>query len=169
MAKELTVGEMFDFGLKAITVNSPDYCEQTQSLGLDLNKSANETTIMMIGAEPAAPVKLPEIRPLKVTAHGYHQLTAYTSEAAQTDDDPCTTANGFNLCNHGVEDTVAANFLKFGTKVKIPELFGDRVFIVRDRMNRRHADRLDVWMKDKSQALKFGIKLARIEVIDSAK
>jgi 3D (Asp-Asp-Asp) domain-containing protein len=98
--------------------------------------------------------------------HGKHVLTAYNSEAAQTDASPCITANGFNLCKHGKEDTIAANFLKFNTRVKIPELFGDRVFVVRDRMNKRHGERVDVWMLERTDALKFGVKLAKIEVLE---
>lgn len=93
-------------------------------------------------------------------------ITAYNSEAAQTDATPCITANGFNVCKHGVEDTIAANFLKFGTKVRIPELFGDRVFVVRDRMNKRHSDRIDVWMISKADAKMFGVQYAQIEVLD---
>lgn len=101
----------------------------------------------------------------QVKYHGRHSMTAYTSEVAQTDASPCTTANGFNVCKHGVEDTIAANFLPFGSRVKIPELFGDRVFIVRDRMNRRYDSRVDVWMKDKSDAMQFGVRSARIVVL----
>ncbi len=102
----------------------------------------------------------------KVVRTSTHTITAYNSEVAQTDDDPCTTANGFNLCQHGEEDSIAANFLKFGTKVKIPELFGDRVFVVRDRMNSRYTSRVDVWMKDHSQAVTFGVKVATIQVLE---
>lgn len=94
-----------------------------------------------------------------------HLITAYNSETGQTDNSPCITANNFNVCNRGVEDTIAANFLKFGTKVKIPELFGDRVFIVRDRMNKRYPNRIDIWMKNKKDAMKFGSKIAKIEII----
>ncbi|MFA6417384.1 MAG: hypothetical protein WCW61_04305 [Patescibacteria group bacterium] len=100
-----------------------------------------------------------------VVSTSTHAMTAYNSEPGQTDNSPCITANGFNVCEHGEEDTIAANFLKFGTKVRIPELFGDRVFVVRDRMNKRHADRVDIWMKNRSDALKFGIKTAKIEVL----
>jgi len=53
-------------------------------------------------------------------------ITAYSSTVDQCDDTPCITANGFNLCAHNQEDVIAANFLPFGTKVRIPELFGDR-------------------------------------------
>lgn len=93
-------------------------------------------------------------------------ITAYNSDIYQCDDTPCITANGFDVCEHGIEDTIAANFLPFGTKVKIPEHFGDRVFIVRDRMNSRYTNRVDVWMIEKQDAKKFGIKRAKIEILE---
>lgn len=101
-----------------------------------------------------------------IKTSGLYEMTAYTSEVAQCDASPCITANGFNVCAHGIEDTVAANFLKFGTKIKIPELYGDRIFVVRDRMNKRYPDRVDIWFKDKKQAIKFGFKVAKIEVLE---
>ena len=102
----------------------------------------------------------------KVISSSRRLITAYTSEVAQCDASPCITANGFNVCKHGIEDTIAANWLKFGTKVRIPELFGDRIFFVRDRMNARHKDRADIWFKDRSAAIKFGAKVAKIEVLE---
>jgi len=109
--------------------------------------------------------KLPENAGADIKFFKHTVITAYNSEPGQTDDSPCITANNFNVCNHGIEDTIAANFLPFGSKVKIPELFGDRVFIVRDRMNRRYTNRVDVWMIDRPDAVKFGVKTARIEVL----
>ncbi|MDI3496156.1 MAG: hypothetical protein PWQ35_177 [Patescibacteria group bacterium] len=103
---------------------------------------------------------------IKVISTSFHTMTAYNSDPRQTDSTPCITANGFNVCEHEIEDTIAANFLRFGTKVRIPELFGDRVFIVRDRMNQRYSDRVDIWMKDYQAAKKFGVKIAKIEVIE---
>ena len=102
----------------------------------------------------------------KVIRTSTHTMTAYNSEPGQTDNSPCITANGFNVCKHGEEDTIAANFLKFGTKVMIPELFGDRVFTVRDRMNKKHPNRVDIWMKNRPDAMKFGVKVAKIQVIE---
>jgi 3D (Asp-Asp-Asp) domain-containing protein len=95
--------------------------------------------------------------------------TAYSSEAAQTDDTPCIPAmHKFDLCKNyeetGVADTIAANFLPLGTKVRIPELYGDKVLTVRDRMNSRYnVDkigyyRIDVWLPEKSEAITFGVK-----------
>jgi len=93
-------------------------------------------------------------------------MTAYNSEVEQCDGDPCTTANGFNVCKHGIEDTVAANFLPLGTKIKIPALFGDRIFVVRDRTARKYSDRVDVWMVHKKDALQFGKRQAQIVVVE---
>jgi len=103
---------------------------------------------------------------LKVISVSTHTITAYNSDPAQTDDTPCITANGFDVCEHWQEDTIAANFLKFGTKVRIPELYGDRIFVVRDRMNKRYTSRIDIWMKDKTDARNFGVKVAKIEVVE---
>lgn len=110
--------------------------------------------------------RLPETQEWQVSWTSYYTLSAYNSEEAQCDSTPCITANGFNVCEHGEEDTIAANFLRFGTKVRIPELFGDRIFVVRDRMNARYTDRIDIWMKSKADAKKFGIKISKIEVLE---
>jgi len=91
-------------------------------------------------------------------------ITAYTSEAAQTDDTPCITASGMDVCARNQEDIIAANFLPIGTRVRIPELFGDRIFTVQDRMNKRYDKRVDVWFKDLNEARKFGLKHTTIEV-----
>ena len=93
-------------------------------------------------------------------------FTAYNSEVGQCDSTPCITANGFDVCKHDKEDTIAMNGIKFGTKIRIPELFGDRVFVVRDRMNARYgSNRADIWMKDKKDAKQFGVQVARVEVL----
>jgi len=109
--------------------------------------------------------KLPQSAGAEIEFSRHTVVTAYNSEVGQTDDSPCITANGYNVCENGVEDTIAANFLPFGSKVKIPALFGDRVFVVRDRMNKRFSNRVDVWMVEKPDAVNFGVKIAKIEVL----
>jgi 3D (Asp-Asp-Asp) domain-containing protein len=102
----------------------------------------------------------------KVVRTLYTTATAYNSEISQCQGDPCITANGFNVCRHGIEDTIATNRLPFGTKIRIPELFGDRIFIVRDRMNKRYYNRIDIWMLDKQEAVNFGIKRGiRVQIV----
>ena len=61
---------------------------------------------------------------------------------------------------------VATNLLPFNTRIKIPELFGDRIFIVEDRMHRRKTDFVDIWMETKNEAKKFGIARAEILILD---
>ena len=96
----------------------------------------------------------------------YTTITAYNSIPGQTDNTPCITANGFNVCKHNTEDTIAVNFLRFGTKVRIPEIFGDRIFVVRDRMHKRFTNRVDIWMINRDDAIKLGKRLAKIEVLE---
>lgn len=81
-------------------------------------------------------------------------MTAYNSEPGQTDDTPFIAADG----SHVYDGMIAANFLKFKTRVRIPELYGDKVFVVHDRMNKRYTERVDIWMVKKTDALKFGVK-----------
>lgn len=110
--------------------------------------------------------RLPENNNLSVNKSAIITFTAYNSEVGQCDDSPCITANGFNVCKHGVEDTIAMNGVKLGTKLRIPELFGDKVFVVRDRMNSRYdSSRGDVWMVDKQDARQFGVKIAKVEFL----
>ncbi len=108
---------------------------------------------------------LPKNQKKTIKAKEVKVITAYTSNTKECDASPCITANGFNVCRHGIEDTVAANSFPFGTKIKIPELFGERVFVVRDRMSSKYPNRIDIWMKDRGEALKFGKRVAAIEII----
>lgn len=140
--------------------------EMQISLGSISKTEAMEVNAQKIADEIPQATSTPVIIKDKVIRTSTHVMTAYNSEVGQTDDSPCITANGFNVCKHGIEDTIAANFLKMGTKVKIPDLYGDRIFVVRDRMNKKHPDRVDIWMKDRASAIKFGVKTARIQVIE---
>lgn len=127
-----------------------------------------EQNLTIRAAEEEKLIRLPENpdRTYTIKYSKYTTITAYNSIPGQTDDTPCITANGFNVCEHGIEDTVAANFLKFGTKIKIPDIFGDRIFIVRDRMNRRYTNRVDIWMLNRDDALVLGKRLAKIEILE---
>jgi 3D (Asp-Asp-Asp) domain-containing protein len=88
-------------------------------------------------------------------------ITAYSSETAQTDSTPYLTAAGTSV-RHGI---VAANWLPIGTQVRIPSIFGDRIFVVEDRMNKRHTNRLDVWFPTKWEAVSFGVHEAEVEIL----
>lgn len=90
--------------------------------------------------------------------------TGYSSTIDQTDSSPFITASGKSV-GDGI---LAANFLPFGTRIRIPEVFGDKLFVVEDRMNSRYNGRniIDVWFPERQTALEFGSKIIKIEVID---
>jgi 3D (Asp-Asp-Asp) domain-containing protein len=88
-------------------------------------------------------------------------FSAYTSRPEETDDTPFITADG----SHVADGIIAANFLPFGTKVRIPKLFGDKVFEVHDRMNKRYSYKIDIWMEDYHEAIQFGVRRADIEIV----
>jgi len=103
---------------------------------------------------------LPENENKKPKIIKYTTITAYSSTVDQCDSTPFITANG-TFVHDGV---VAANFLPFGTKIKIPELFGDKVFSVEDRMNEKYHYRVDIWMTTRELAKQLGVKYVKIEV-----
>ncbi len=87
--------------------------------------------------------------------------TAYSSTPDQTDNTPFVTAR-----NTRVRDGLAAaNFLPFGTEFRIPDLYGNKVFVVEDRMNRRYWHRVDIWFPERQMAKEFGVKQIRIEIV----
>ena len=91
-------------------------------------------------------------------------ITAYSSTVDQTDDTPFITANG-TYVRDGI---VANNMLPFGTKIKIPELYGNKEFVVADRMNALKSDyHIDIWFPSYLEAKNFGVKKTYIEVSQS--
>ncbi len=91
-------------------------------------------------------------------------ITAYSSCPHETDSDPFITASG-NWVQDGV---VAANFLPFGTEIKIPELYGNKIFIVQDRMHPRKKYQVDIWFPTKEEAKEFGAHYTDIELVEEA-
>lgn len=88
-------------------------------------------------------------------------VTAYSSTPEETDSTPFITASG-TYVSFG---TVAANFLPIGTKVRLPNLFGNQVFVVEDRLSERYNDRIDVWLPTKAEAIRFGEKITDAEIL----
>ena len=97
--------------------------------------------------------------PLRISAI----VTAYSSTPWETDGDPHITASG-KIVRDGI---VANNLLPFGTKIKIPEIFGDKIFVVEDRMSwEKRNYQFDVWFEDYFEALKFGAKKTYVEILE---
>lgn len=104
------------------------------------------------------------IEPLGVAKKIKMVITAYSSTVEETDSTPFITASGKTV-RDGI---VANNLLPFGTKVRIPELYGDKVFVVQDRMNPRiGGHHLDIWFPSHSEAEVFGSELSYVEILEN--
>jgi 3D (Asp-Asp-Asp) domain-containing protein len=117
----------------------------------------NEAVLEAVGGESAHLVRSEDKEPIRVI---YVTVTAYSSTPDQTDDSPFITANGTWV--H--DGTLAANFLPFGTKVRLPDYSGDKVYVVEDRMNQRYTYRADIWMETREEAKQFGVKYLKMEI-----
>ena len=105
-----------------------------------------------------APPQIKVIETIKV------KVTAYSSTVEQTDSTPFITASNKKVRN-GI---VANNLLAFGTNVRFPELFGERIFQVEDRMHKRKGNyHVDVWFPTTKQALEFGVQITILEILDN--
>lgn len=107
------------------------------------------------------PITSPET-PTRVAKTMNVIVTAYSSTPDQTDDTPFITASG-NWVRDGI---VATNLLPMGTKIKIPEVYGDRIFVVDDRMHPRKSVHVDIWFSTYKEAKNFGVKRTHIEVLE---
>lgn len=103
-----------------------------------------EDTLPIVPEKPATQAK----RVMRVEA------TAYTNLASLTDASPDITASGTRV-GFG---QIAANFLPFGAKIRIPDLYGNQEFVVTDRMHSRYTNRIDVFLQSYGEARQFGVK-----------
>ncbi len=104
--------------------------------------------------------KIEEIEEPEVKNRKLVVVTAYSSTVDQCDSTPFITANG----THVHDGTIAANFLKFGTRVRFPSLYGDKIFIVEDRMKSNY--KVDIWFPTRQEAKNFGVKRVEIEILE---
>ncbi|MEK7640311.1 MAG: 3D domain-containing protein [Patescibacteria group bacterium] len=111
--------------------------------------------------EPVIVPKVPN-KPATVARVRTVVMTAYSSTRDQTDGDPFTTASGQKV----KDGIIAMNGVPFGTKVRMPEKFGSKVFVVQDRMHARYgSSRGDIWMKTRHDAKQWGVKRVKVEIL----
>jgi len=111
---------------------------------------------------------LPEFSPLggslRVAQKIKVVVTGYSSSVWETQGDPFITASGMKV-RDGI---VANNLLPFGTLIRLPELFGDKIFVVEDRMNpKKGYYHIDVWFPSREEALRFGSKITEMEILSN--
>jgi 3D (Asp-Asp-Asp) domain-containing protein len=137
---------------------------ENQNLSIILKNSTEsqpkENLLTILIGEDKDVATVPEIkvkRVIKVT------VTAYSSTPDQTDNTPFITASGSRV-RDGI---IAANFLRFGTKVRFPDYSGDKIFVVEDKMHPRFYHRVDIWMTERQLAKEFGVKRLEMEILEN--
>ena len=138
------------FGVYSFSENNED------NYGSDLDNFVvfQENTLVSLSSPNNPPLEIVETLPVIITA--------YSSTPGQTDDSPYITAAG-TFVRDGI---VANNLLAFGTKIRIPEIYDDKIFVVEDRMSWKKGNyHVDVWFPDYSGALAFGAKRTYIEIL----
>lgn len=136
--------------------NIEEIAESRGGLGI-----IQENSLLPIGQpDNPEPENEPETRVVRIMKV---VITAYSSSPWETDEDPFITAAG-TVVRDGI---IANNFLEMGTKIRIPELYGDKVFIVEDRMHwRKGKYQIDIWFSSYEEALNFGAKRSYIEILE---
>lgn len=90
----------------------------------------------------------------------YVTVSGYSSTTGQTDDTPYLTGLGTSV-RDGI---VAANFLPIGTVIRFPDKFGEKIFVVEDRMSEKFGLQVDIWMSNLEKPKKFGIQYLKMEI-----
>ncbi len=116
----------------------------------------------VIQGNSLSPISKPPGTELHVVREIKMVVTAYSSSIWETDSSPFITAAGTQV-RDGV---VANNLLAFGTKIRIPEIYGDKIFVIEDRMNSKKGYyHIDIWFPSYWEAKSFGAKRTYVEVI----
>jgi 3D (Asp-Asp-Asp) domain-containing protein len=123
----------------------------------------NEERLTLMGKNSLVPMVSPAGPEFTVAREITVVITAYSSTPEQTDDTPFITASGKTT----TDGIIANNYLPFGTKIKIPELYGEKVFTVEDRMSWKKGNyHFDIWFPSYQEAKNFGVKRAIVEILE---
>jgi 3D (Asp-Asp-Asp) domain-containing protein len=84
-------------------------------------------------------------------------VTAYWPHPSETDETPCISASGMDICQ--IKKRIcASNEFPFGTKL----LIDGKVWEVQDRMNPKFSDRIDLFFKNKKEVEDWGKRKIKV-------
>lgn len=152
---------IFRLSVTALLINTliPIVTTHAQTVKAAVQPSPVAVVIAPVAPQDATLPIIPDV-PAKKTL--VFRSSAYSSTVDQTDGDPFTTASGAKV--H--PGTIAANGLPFGTRIRIPQYFGNKIFVVEDRMHPRWGNqKLDIWMTTRHEAKQWGVRTIKIEIL----
>ena len=159
--------KIFLIALGIIIVSMPVF----EFLIQNVNESANnqefpfdQEKLAFLDGSALLPISDPGAPEPKVVKKMPVVITSYSRSVWETDDTPFITA-----ANTEVRDGIIANnYLPFGTRIRIPEIYGDKIFVVEDRMHSSKSKyQIDIWFSSYSEAKEFGAQKSYIEILES--
>jgi len=86
-------------------------------------------------------------------------VTAYTASFEECGKTDGITASGTRATEGR---TIACDFLKFGTQV----IISGQTYTVEDRIGSGHPSKIDIFMGDRQEAIKFGHQKLEVEILE---
>lgn len=147
----------------------PQYAWAGQIATLDIPDAGNTYLAQMPLGEVLATVQSSALiaksdisnESITIKTKRYMVITAYSSTPDQTDNTPFITASG----THVHDGTIASNIFPFGALVKFPRLYGDKIFVVEDRLAPKNGHKIDIWFPTREAAKQFGVKITEVVVV----
>jgi 3D (Asp-Asp-Asp) domain-containing protein len=114
-----------------------------------------------------SPLLIHNYQPYYIESETVRIVTAYNAgDPRQTDDTPCISANGEDICNALAEGQkrCAANFVPLGSRLYVDKI---GVCLVTDRTNKRYRNRVDIAMQkhEYDKARRFGRQKLYVRII----
>lgn len=156
-----TTNPKISVSLALVSLISNLFISQSQVDPVNLDISKPDEQLVTLQGQALVQTTHPDT--LVVIARRWVITTGYSSTPDQTDSTPFITASGSRV-RDGI---VACNFLKFGTRVRFPDIYGDKIFVVEDRMARKNSHKIDIWFASRGEAKQFGIKQLQVEVLET--
>lgn len=98
----------------------------------------------------------------KIQELGKMLVTSYNAVADQTDDSPCISASGLNICETDKLICACPRKYPFGTKF----LIEGQIYFCEDRLHRKYDDRIDLLMKTKEEAKQWGKQWLEVKIVN---
>lgn len=131
---------------------------EAQVFPVQTKKLQAAITVKSVPARKELPKQAPRYRVISTMVVS---ATAYNSMVSQCDGNPFITADG----THTAWGVAAGPYsLPFGTKFRIPGIFGGMIFTVHDR-SATPSGHVDIWMQNYSDAIAFGRRTVTIEIL----
>ncbi len=102
------------------------------------------------------------VRKVMAKISAYAPLDPNAREGMCFSGNPAITASG----TYVREGVVATNMFPFGTRLRIPSVFGDRIFVVEDTMSSIRNNTVDVFFLYQRDAINFGTTRAYVEILN---